>query len=405
MTKMIKKLRLKFVIINMSFVTVMLCIIFGLMFYFTSANLEEESISMMQSIASRPFRIEVPNEQGKDIRLPYFTVQVGLQGELLATGGGYYDLSDRDFLEYLVKTTYTSAKTLGVIEEYNLRYYRVDTPIDRYLVFADISSERATLKNLMKSCLVIGGVSFFMFLGISILLSQWAVKPVELAWKQQRQFVADASHELKTPLTVIITNAELAQSPEYDDETRHRFINNILVVSRQMRTLIEDLLQLARADNTDTEENFTVLDFSKLVSDAILPFEPVFYENGLKLSVQIDNGIKVSGEEDLLYQLVNVLLDNARKYSFASGATWVTLRKEGRKRCLLIVANEGKNISPEEAKNIFKRFYRGDQARSRTGSFGLGLSIAESVVEKHKGRIWVKSSDGINYFYVELPCL
>ncbi|HHV47335.1 MAG TPA: HAMP domain-containing histidine kinase [Tissierellia bacterium] len=402
---MIRKLQIKFVIINMSIVTIMLSVILGLVYYFTKANLEAESITMMQNIAREPFRLENPNELVEDVRLPYFIVQLGLRGELLATGGGYYDLSDKEFLDDLINVVSRSPKTFAVIEEYNLRYYRVDTPRNYYLVFSDISSERATLNNMMKTCFIIGGLSFFMFLGISIQLSKWAVKPVDLAWKQQRQFVADASHELKTPLTVIITNAELAQSPEYDDESRHRFLSSILTISRQMRSLIEKMLELARADDSDSKRNFDIVDFSRLVSNALLPFEPVFFEKGLKLETRLDKNIKVLGEESQLCQVVDVLLDNAQKYSKDGGTTWVTLKKTGKKRCLLAVANEGEGISPEEAKNIFKRFYRGDKARSRTGSFGLGLSIAESIVTGHRGKIWVESSNEINCFYVELPCL
>jgi signal transduction histidine kinase len=401
---MIKKLQIKFVIINMSIVTIMLCVILGLVYHFTKANLEAESINMMENIARKPFRLEIPKELGDDVRLPYFTIQIGPRGELLATGGGYYDLSDKEFLDDLINVVIRSPKTFAVIEEYNLRYYRLDTPMSYYFVFSDISSERATLHNMMKSCFIIGGLSFFMFLGISILLSKWAVKPVDLAWKQQRQFVADASHELKTPLTVIITNAELAQSPEYDDESKQKFINSILTMSRQMRGLIEKMLELARADNSDTKKIFEIVDFSKLVSNAILPYEPVFFERGLTLKTQIDKDINVLGEESQLCQVLDVLLDNAQKYSKESGTTWVTLKKLGKRRCLLGVANEGESIPPEEAKNIFKRFYRGDKARSRTGSFGLGLPIAESIVTEHSGKIWVESSNGINCFYVELPC-
>lgn len=401
---MIKKLQIKFVIINMSIVTIMLCVILGLVYHFTKANLEAESINMMQNIARQPFRLEIPNELGEDVRLPYFIIQIGHRGELLATGGGYYDLSDKEFLDDLINVAIRSPKTFAVIEEYNLRYYRLDTPLSYFLVFSDISSERATLNNMMRSCLIIGGLSFFMFLGISVLLSKWAVKPVDLAWKQQRQFVADASHELKTPLTVIITNAELAQSPEYDEDSKQQFLNSILTMSGQMRSLIEKMLELARADNMDLKESFDIVDFSKLVSNTLLPFEPVFFERGLTLTSQVDKDIKVKGEASQLCQVLDVLLDNAQKYSKEAGITWVTLRKHGKRRCLLAVANEGESISPEEAQNIFKRFYRGDKARSRTGSFGLGLPIAESIVTGHRGKIWLESSNGINCFYVELPC-
>jgi signal transduction histidine kinase len=389
---MIKKLRFKFVIINMGIVTIMLCSIFGLIFHFTKANLEQESINMMQNIAGRPFQLGIPSELGEDVRLPYFMIQLGVRGEMIARVGGYYDLSNDKFFDDLIDVIYTSPKRVGVIKEYNLRYYRVDTPLSHYLVFADITSELATLDNLIKSSFIIGGLSFLVFLGISILLSKWAVKPVDLAWKQQRQFVADASHELKTPLTVIMTNAELAQSPEYDEEKKQRFLASILTMSRQMRGLIEQMLELARVDNADSKVNSGTVDFSKLVSDALLPFEPVFFEKGLTLTAQIEDNIKVEGVEGELCQVLDVLLDNAQKYSKEAGTTWVTLKRQGRGRCLLTVANEGVSISPEEAKNIFKRFYRCDQARSRTGSFGLGLSIAEAIVTRNRGKIWVESS-------------
>ncbi|HOP73038.1 MAG TPA: HAMP domain-containing sensor histidine kinase [Thermoclostridium caenicola] len=402
---MIRKLRLKFILINMSIVTIMLCVIFGLVMHFTQANLEQESINMMKKLVTRPFQLGMPNELGENVRLPYFIIQLGHHGELVATGGGYYDLSDREFLDDLIRITFSSPRAFAVIEEYNLRYYRFDTPVNHYVVYSDISSERATLNNMRRSCFIIGGISFFMFLGISIMLSRWAVKPVDVAWKQQKQFVADASHELKTPLTVIMTNAELAQSPEFDDMSRHKFIGSILTMARQMRGLIEQMLELAKADSADSGEVYETVDFSKLVSDALLPFEPVFFEKGLTLTAQVDGNIKVQGNEGQLCQVMDVLLDNAQKYSRDAGTTWVTLKRHRRCRCLLTVANEGESIPPEDLRNIFKRFYRVDKARSRAaGSFGLGLSIAESIVTRHRGKIWAESADGVNSFYVELPC-
>lgn len=402
---MIKKLRLKFIMINMSFVTIMLCVIFALIFYFTRANLEEDSISMMQTIARQTFQLGIPGEFGQDIRLPYFAIRIGLHGELETTGEGYYDLSDDNFLNDLIYEAFTSHKVIGVLKEYNLRYYRVDTPVNRCVIFADISSERATLNNLLKSSIFIGIMSFFLFLGISILLSKWAVKPVDIAWHEQRQFVADASHELKTPLTVIMTNAELALSPEYDDVSRKKFLSGILTMARQMKKLTEQMLELARADASESREIFGTVDLSSLVSNTLLNFEPIFYEKGLHLKSQTDKDIFVTGDESQLCQVLDVLLDNAQKYSKEAGTTWVKLKRNRKGRCLLTVANEGDSIPPEEAKNIFKRFYRGDKARSRTGSFGLGLPIAEGIVTRHKGKIWVESWNGVNSFYVELPCI
>ena len=183
---MIRRLRFKFVLVNMGIVTLMLCVIFGLVFYFTSANLERESIRMMESIAEQPFQLSAPSEMGEDVRLPFFALQLGPQGELVATGGGYYDLSDDAFLHRLIDAAYASPRNLGVLEEYNLRYYRTDSPMRPWLVFADISSEQATLDALIRTYLLIGGCSFLAFLWISVLLSWWAVRPVRAAWKRQR---------------------------------------------------------------------------------------------------------------------------------------------------------------------------------------------------------------------------
>lgn len=400
---MIRRLRWKFIAINMSIAAITLGIILGVVYHFTKVNIEEKSINMMQDIALQPFRPDVPKEAGGEVRLPYFVLQIDSHGELETTGGGYYDLSDEAFLRELIKTVFDSKKSLGMIEEYNLRFYHVNTPGHQRIVFADVSVELAALGGLMKNCFLIGAATFFVFLWISMLLARWAVKPVDTAWKRQRQFVADASHELKTPLTVIMTNAELLQSPEYDEESRRRFATGILAMTRQMKGLTGQMLELARTDNIQSEDVFRPVDLSKLISDAILPFEPVFFEKGLSLEVQIDGNIHVNGIETGLRQLPEILMDNAGKYSRAGGLVKVTLKRQGKQRCLLSVANEGEEIAPEELKNIFERFYCTDKARSKTGSFGLGLSIAKNIVMQHRGKIWAESKNGVNCFYVRLP--
>ena len=163
------------------------------------------------------------------------------------------------------------------------------------------------------------------------------------------------------------------------------------------------MLALARADQTDIRTTYQTLNFSKLISDAVLPFEPVFFEAGLELDTDVESGIEVAGDEDQLRRVLDILLDNAQKYT-AGDTVWVSLRRRSKNRCRLAVQDRGKEIPPQAQQDIFKRFYRADAARSRTGSFGLGLSIAESIIMRHRGKIWVESNAGINSFYVELPC-
>lgn len=193
----------------MSIVTVMLCIIMSMIYFFTKKNLENNGINMMQNIANNPFLLHPPNEIQNDMRLPYFTLQLSARGNLIATGGGYYDLSDEDFLNTLIDATFFTDTPVGIIKEYNLRFFRKSTADSQILVYADISSELTALNNLLRNCIFVGIACFLAFLCISLLLAKWVVQPVEKAWQQQRQFIADASHELKTPLTVIMTNAEL----------------------------------------------------------------------------------------------------------------------------------------------------------------------------------------------------
>ena len=267
----------------MSIVTVMLCVIMSMIYYFTKKNLENDSIHMMKNIADNPFLLRLPNEMPEEMRLPYFTLQLGRRGNLIATGGGYYDLSDETFLKNLIAATFSAEGSVGIIEEYNLRFFRKGAAPNQILVYADISSELTTLNNLLRNCIFIGIACFLAFLCISFLLAKWAVQPVEKAWQQQRQFLADASHELKTPLTVIMTNAELLQNTDYDETSHSAFSSNILVMSRQMRDLVEQMLELARTDRVQSDTVFCSFDFSRLVSDAALPFEPVFFEKGLTL--------------------------------------------------------------------------------------------------------------------------
>ena len=399
---MLKKLRIKFVCITMTFVTIMLCVIFGTVIFFTGQGLEMQSEQMMQSVANNPFQLGSPKMESEEVRLPFFMVKVGRHGEVLAASGGYYDLSDEASILEIIRAASASDSQTGVLEEYDLRFSKSNGPDGETFVFADMTSERATMRSLYQSCIFIGVLSFLIFLGISLLLAHWAVKPVDQAWQQQRQFVADASHELKTPLTVIMTNAEMLQDPGYNEETRQQFSSSILTMSQQMRGLVEGLLELARVDNGAVKTSFSELDMSQLVEDDMLPFEPLYFEKELTLSTAIEKGIRVKGSPSHLRQVLDILLDNAMKYSTPQGEVRVKLKKQG-SHCVLSVASPGAEISAEDLKNIFKRFYRIDKARSRDGSYGLGLSIAQSIVEEHRGRIWAESGNGINTFLVQLP--
>ena len=400
---MIKRLRIKFICVIMAIVMVLLGCILGVVIHFTGQSMEMQSISMMRTIATSPFQQGIPGKPMDDeVRLPFFTVQISSRGELIAASGGYFDLTDREYLQEIINVALLSDRETGELEEHGLRYLKSVSPRGYTIVFSDTTTESTTLKHLFYSCLAIFLVAMILFLGISILLSHWVIKPVATAWDQQRQFVADASHELKTPLAVIMANAELMQNDDTSEEDRKSYSGNILGVTYQIRSLVENMLEMARVDNGAVKMNFDIVDFSQLVSDAALSFQLLYEEKGMGLRCAVPDGISINGSEQHLYQVLDVLLDNALKYSAPGSMVSVNL-VSNRKNCLLSVSSFGEPISKEDLKNIFKRFYRADKARVMNGSYGLGLSIAESIVEAHKGKIWAESENGYNIFFVQLP--
>ena len=399
---MIRKLRIKFICVIMAIVMVLLGSILGIVIHFTGQSMEMQSISMMRTIATSPFQQGIPGKNYDDqVRLPFFTVQISSRGELIAANGGYFDLTDWEYLQEIVNSALRSEREVGELEEHDLRFLKSVSPRGFTIVFSDTTTESSTLKHLFYSCMAIFFVAMVVFFGISILLSHWVIKPVATAWDQQRQFVADASHELKTPLSVIMANAELMQNEETGEEDREKYSGNILNMTYQMRTLVENMLEMARVDNGTVKMVFSDVDFSQLVTDAALSFQLLYEEKGMGLRCAVPEGIILKGSEQHLYQVLDVLLDNALKYSTPGGMVSVDVTSTGR-GCVLSVASPGEAISKEDLKNIFKRFYRADKARAMNGSYGLGLSIAESIVEAHKGKIWAESRNGYNTFFVQL---
>lgn len=393
---MIRSLRRKFIALTMAIVTVLLCVIFGLVIHFTGENLEAENVRFLRQAAASSFQPGLPGQ----VRLPCFIIRVTPWGQRIQSGGGF-DLSDEQMLADIVTLAASAERELGILEGYSLRYYRSEQPTELTLVFTDISAEQATMRSLTWTCVGIGIAAFAVFWAVSILLARWAVRPVERAWAEQRQFVADASHELKTPLTVILTNAELLRTPDSGTEQRSQYTQSILAMSHRMRALVESLLELARVDNGAVRAAFEEVDLSGLVTEELLPFEPLYYEQELHLDSRVEDSLFISGSPRHLRQALGILLDNAMKYAPRGSTVRLTLTRQG-SSALLTAANPGESLSREDCQNIFRRFYRLDKSRS-TGGYGLGLPIAQGIIADHGGRIWAESQDGWIIFRIQLP--
>lgn len=393
---MIRNLRLKFIAVVMAVVLVILSAAFVLVIQITGQNMHQQTEQTLRNVLSGTSQMQNRHD---NTALPYFLIHTDLWGNLVVAGTVNPDRYTSEQLQQFWRTAMTTPEQSGEISEYSLRFLRNGSSC----AFVDISGQQSALSQLKLSCALTGIAAMAVFLILSIFLARWMVKPVEQAWAQQRQFVADASHELKTPLTVILTNAELLQDPACSPEDRAVFSESILTMSRQMRLLVEGLLQLARADCGQSIRETEVLDYSALVEAALLPFEPLYFERGLTLESHLEPGITLRGGTGPLSQVVEILLDNGLKYSEGSAPVVLDLRRQGRNQCILCLATPGAPLTDSQCRDIFQRFYRVDPARSRRGSYGLGLSIAQRIVTDHRGRIWAQSQDGMNRFYVTLP--
>ena len=231
---------------------------------------------------------------------------------------------------------------------------------------------------------------------ISNRLTKWLTKPVIASFDKQKQFIVDASHELKTPLSVIMASAEALE----EDPKEKKWLNNIKTEAERMNKLVIDLLDLAKSENINDKQNYSINNLSKIIEKTSLTFESLVYENKLELETNIEDDIMYKCNSDKIKQLLGILLDNAIKHSNDNSKIFVNLYKN-KNNITLEVKNRGKEIPKEDQEKIFDRFYRADESRNRNENrYGLGLAIAKNIVANHNGKIFVNCKDGYTTFKV-----
>lgn len=402
--KEINRLRWKFMLYNMLIVTAVIGVTFGSAALMVKRRSRQEVNAVLSQITEAQEKEALIFELASPVRVPYFSVVVQADGSVRLQDGAYNSFPDQAFLEQVALMGMETGSTQGALQDYSLRYLRVAHPAGYLIAFADTSYEEAMIDGM----LVNGGAACCLiwlgFLVLSYFFARWAVRPVEDALQHQKQFVADASHELKTPLTVITANAELLRdrcrgmAPEID-----KWTDNVNQECVQMRRLVESLLLLARSDLMKTgRADWKMLNFTDLVTEEILTFEPVFFQIGKTLKDNLCGPVWVKGRPEQLKQAVKILLDNAAKYSGEKAGTEVSLEICGRRQVCLQVISEGNVIPKEQRKAVFRRFYRGDASRSGQEGYGLGLAIAQAIVKNHRGSIGITCGDGKNCFYIKL---
>lgn len=337
------------------------------------------------------------NQKIKRQEYDYSTSVVLKNKTIMVLSNSLKETTDKDILSMTQKLQ-KSGKRFGSIDDY-IYLVRILKSGNTVYIFVNNKEALQNSKQFFIVSIFIFLLSVIVFTIISYYLSRWMIKPSEKAIKNQKIFVANISHDLKTPITIIRANADLIEN----EVKNKKSIKYIQQETEKLNHLVNEMLTLTRIDNTISKENFKSFNFGDSLFDVVLPFESIAYEKGIRFNINIDEVTDYFGDENNIQKLAEILIDNAMSYTAKGGIVDVDAY-ENSKAVTLSVTNTGEPISDEKKVEIFDRFYRESKSREKTGNhYGLGLSIANTIVKKHNGKITVESKNGKNTFTVILP--
>lgn len=325
----------------------------------------------------------------------FYQVAVAYDGQILDIKNESPTVHTNDDLEKMAKNIILGDQDTGI--KNNIAFYKVNRYQYTLVTFMDNTVLNESAMMLLRYTLIFGGVALVLLFLLSVFLARKIVKPLEESYQKQKQFISDAGHELKTPVSVVSANAELL----YREIGDNQWLANIQHENTRMGLLVGELLNLARTETVTPKMEH--VDFSRLVAGEGLPFESVAFEKNLVLKTDIAGGIAVEGNAPQLKQLVAILLDNAISHSNDKGEVYLSLTRE-HGYAKLSVVNKGEEIPMYQREQIFERFYRVDAARNGEDKhYGLGLAIAKTIATSHNGHIAVRCYNGLVEFSFRIP--
>lgn len=402
---MIKSLRKKFILVSMCSMLVVLLGIVGGILAAGYRRIAERADHVLQMLAENngefPFEDmerkppEKPERTQKDFHLSpelpyetrYFSVIYDEEGTVLETKTGNIAAVQEADAENYGDAVWKKGKTKGFYGSYRYLIQKETEPMG---IFVDCSRELDNFYVLLQASFLLSFLGSSMVLILVLFFSKRVFRPVAVSYEKQKQFITDAGHELKTPLTIIDANTEVLEMMEGENE----WTVSIRKQVKRLTKLTQQMVALTRMEEGSGEEEMCILNLSQVIQEAAEPFCQVAENEGKNLSIFVEPRIQGKGNEMQLYQLVSLLLDNALKYSLPESSINLTFRKKG-KRAELMISNETDMVPKGNLDILFERFYRTDASRnSETGGSGIGLSVARAIVQRHRGRIQASSSDG-----------
>ncbi len=317
-----------------------------------------------------------------------FSVQIAKDGLLLRTVSRYPINYSPEEIADLSNQAFQAREEYGNLD--GLRYQIAEKPYGYLIVFMDRRMMDVILYRIDTVFFFVYSFAMILSAIVAAVLSSWALRPIKAAFNKQRQFVADTSHELKTPLAVINTNLDVLE----DEMGDNKWFSYIKGEAHRMSLLVKDLLYLAKYDSSEMIYDFIHFDLSRALTKTVLPFESLAFESGYTFDVEIEDGISIKGDENRIKQLAVIFIDNALKHCAENGTIKISLTQQGNKK-IFSVYNTGEGVDDKVRKKIFERFYRTDKSRTRdTGGSGLGLAIASTIAQAHKAKIVVNGVKG-----------
>lgn len=322
----------------------------------------------------------------------FFVLMADTDGNYVASRNND-DIDSETAQKYITKILKSNLIT-GTVDHY--QFCIAEKANGTLIALTDKSAEIDMLHNLTRTTVIIGIISIIALSAASYFISGLIVQPIERAFNNQKQFISDASHELKTPLTVIATNADVLQG----EIGQNRWLNYIMDQAERMNVLVNELLNLSRLENTSKNMPMTEFNLSQAIEKTALPFECVAFDSNKRFELNIVEDLYIVGSEQHIKQMAAIFIDNALKYSNDGGMIRVTLAKQGDKK-VLYVYNTGQGIKEEEKDKVFERFFRSDSSRNRSsGGYGLGLAIAKTIIDRHKFRVHIENNPGRGVCFV-----